>query len=1176
MKRLFILTTLIVFVFLLLPCMAGAATYYFSAEGSDTSPYDTWAKASTAIGTFNSIDFANGDVINIRAGDTITDAQLTLAGITGTGKSITIQGLDSDEAGKEKDLSADGKPHFDGNDTTFTGTLILIQNTSIDGTLTIKDIDISGCDGLNNNGGHLWVTGPSADIVFDGIYCDQRSGATTTNWFDYMVKVSACSGDITIRNCTFKNGYYTDFATSRTLWGSEDVTGVMLWNSTPNVKTTGTIRIYNNSFSHIYTDGIHLGGVQSPDKTYIYNNIFNGFGENAVDFKSARYVEFYENVSDQQGDLSFGHADGAGSWGNFHLIAHNDSYNFPGYYSADINIYDNLFRSSNYTGIQGNPGTFNINVYRNRFTDICLPIHVAGTDNMYIYNNVIEWTNAVGAGTETNHTVNSARCGIRIGGSTWDVDDLHIYNNTIVDRGSTIHVYGIYHDGEANQSGLLVKNNLLYMARNDASVYPFYSDGGAAITTDYNNYYNPNHANRITGSTDAHQVVDDPSLANVATGLLYADNDADPIVNAGVSRETDANVPANGLRSVSDWTTLPSINNIQTVSRASYGGADIGAFERETGGAPPGGYTLDVDQDNANDDGQVYSDGGWDSDISGFLYFGDTGSNDQNSEAHFRFVVTGPENGMTIDSAYITFRCSYSRDTGTNVTISAEDADDASDITSVATFNTAVAAQTTATVNWEPGALTAGSDYQTPDLSTIFQEIIDRGATWHSGHQINILIEDNGSTTYEFFKTPSANETNEPVLHIEWSMGTGGPEFDAVGISTVLGGIVTFYENPTAETVAGLEDPESSTGFPGWFWTGRLTKRLSEYATPEPSKCRVKLGPIATSYQDDPYYGHLPDEGEAHWYMLWTPNLLPGHRAVHPQLYGTTAEDWLIMNDAVLEDIDGNPLVLTYAVVDIDGSGEINIGVPYPSTSPKEFDSTTTVAVAQAAGFFFVPGDFAKATEANAISAAGLSDNGTSGHPITFDGGGFVHPGSQTFGDYWDISRIIHGSTVVLGLGDTHKYSLIPSGDILQVPEGATGCTISNDGIRGTLDLDEAANVYNTWIATLDPAGLAADEPVVFYNCGFIESEAVIEAKNALDDLTFTDCLFEISETAIFKDYAGADFNLVRGSAFCDVGYDTGPDTDLNGRPTPRGVHDIGPYEFRGTGLSNLILLLLQ
>ena len=81
------------------------------------------------------------------------------------------------------------------------------------------------------------------------------------------------------------------------------------------------------------------------------------------------------------------------------------------------------------------------------------------------------------------------------------------------------------------------------------------------------------------------------------------------------------------------------------------------------------------------------------------------------------------------------------------------------------------------------------------------------------------------------------------------------------------------------------------------------------------------------------------------------------------------------------------------------------------------------------------------------------------------------------------------------------------------------------------LDLAESVDVYNTWVATIVLTGLAADEPVVFYNCAFIDSEATIEAKNALDDLTFTDCLFEIATTN-FRDYVGGGLSSCKGFCF--------------------------------------------
>uniref|UniRef100_A0A6M3XCL3 PKD domain-containing protein n=1 Tax=viral metagenome TaxID=1070528 RepID=A0A6M3XCL3_9ZZZZ len=295
--------------------------------------------------------------------------------------------------------------------------------------------------------------------------------------------------------------------------------------------------------------------------------------------------------------------------------------------------------------------------------------------------------------------------------------------------------------------------------------------------------------------------------------------------------------------------------------------------------------------------------------------------------------------------------------------------------------------------------------------------------------------------------------------------------------------------------------------------------------------------------------------------------LTPGDRTLLLKLHATLGVQ--VATGLDVYDLAGNAMSdrdTNVANVDL---GTSLIACPYLSTSPKEFDSVNTVAAWIAGTGYFLPNDFIECTEANSIGTVDMSgSDGTSGNVITIDGGGFAHAGNQTFGDYWTVKRTVHGSTVVLGLGDIHKYSLIPSADILQVPEGATGCTVLNNGIRGTLDLDEAANVYNSWITTLDVAGLAADEPVVFYNCAFVESQAVIEAKNAVDVLTFTDCLFAINTSTSFVDYAGSDFRPASGSGLIDVGYDTGVDRAIDGRGTPRDkVHDIGPYEYPTQGM---------
>jgi len=84
------------------------------------------------------------------------------------------------------------------------------------------------------------------------------------------------------------------------------------------------------------------------------------------------------------------------------------------------------------------------------------------------------------------------------------------------------------------------------------------------------------------------------------------------------------------------------------------------------------------------------------------------------------------------------------------------------------------------------------------------------------------------------------------------------------------------------------------------------------------------------------------------------------------------------------------------------------VSIPYPSTSPKEFDATNTIAAWILAGGYFVSDDFAECIAANSIGTVDLSAyDGTSGHQITIDGGGFADDGVQTYGDYYTIKRMI-------------------------------------------------------------------------------------------------------------------------------------------------------------------------
>ena len=119
-----------------------------------------------------------------------------------------------------------------------------------------------------------------------------------------------------------------------------------------------------------------------------------------------------------------------------------------------------------------------------------------------------------------------------------------------------------------------------------------------------------------------------------------------------------------------------------------------------------------------------------------------------------RFLNITIPNAQIIDSAYLTLRCSSSMSGEVcNTRISAEDVDDAVTFADdSAAFDTRWAARTTARVDWDAiAAWTADVDYNSPEIKTVIQEIVDRGG-WASGNDIVIFWDD-------FENRSSASET---------------------------------------------------------------------------------------------------------------------------------------------------------------------------------------------------------------------------------------------------------------------------------------------------------------------------------------------------------------------------------------------------------------------------------
>lgn len=600
------------------------------------------------------------------------------------------------------------------------------------------------------------------------------------------------------------------------------------------------------------------------------------------------------------------------------------------------------------------------------------------------------------------------------GGAAVKIHNVFMYNNTLIEGVS----YGFRVEG-ATGSGHIFKNNIIWQTDDVIAFVP-----AGLVTGDYNLWSREPDAD-IQGANDPTYAV--PLTSKVAgwDSLSGGDLDGTEFLLQSSSTAIDAGLDlgseyVNAITVGTAYTASPI--TVVTDSQATHTPWEIGAWLYDSGEGPPPvagditfwwrceNVTLDGVLDFTAGDGVAAASGGSEAINTDAHYIGTNGLDAPAANSYYELdVVAGDIVNGTSDrikfwlkknttTSHVRYFRIYQNDDNFIVLRNA-------------------AGWYDLTLYWRAGGVDqmfiATSDESTPlDEEWYYIEFAYDAGIGDGSDYAEIWVDG-------VSKVSISNETLTPITPVSMQMGivgafaadihmdnigvssdketdffsirnedayptgtAGTPEFDAVGIATVTAGVATFYENPDTGTPATLDALESSTGFPGWFWAGRLTEQLGPSAEPEPSEFRWDCGPESTDYQDDPYYGDLPDAGGT-YYMLWTPNLVAGNRAINPQAYGTTAADWLIMNDAVLEDGDGNALDLTFATVDIDGTGTITIGVPYPSTAPKEFTTTNTWAAAIAAGWYSVPDDN---LDFDVTEDVDTDKPGTSGHEIVYTG----------------------------------------------------------------------------------------------------------------------------------------------------------------------------------------------
>ncbi|TLD41093.1 MAG: hypothetical protein JETT_2614 [Candidatus Jettenia ecosi] len=143
--------------------------------------------------------------------------------------------------------------------------------------------------------------------------------------------------------------------------------------------------------------------------------------------------------------------------------------------------------------------------------------------------------------------------------------------------------------------------------------------------------------------------------------------------------------------------------------------------------------------------------------------------------------ITIPKNAI-ITNAYIQFKADEITSEATSLTIQGENVDNAVTFAAVS-GNISSRPRTTAAISWSPVPWTTvgevGPNQQTPDISSVIQEIIGRPG-WSSGNSMVVIFTGTGKRVAEAYE---GNQAEAPLLHIEYSVAQGN-QFPTVNAGT--------------------------------------------------------------------------------------------------------------------------------------------------------------------------------------------------------------------------------------------------------------------------------------------------------------------------------------------------------------------------------------------------------
>jgi len=506
-KKIFLLVLLMVLLF----CGQGWATNYYFADsgsgGSDANPCSSATCTNSAspcetIECVNEVldDLGSGThAIYFNKGNTfvISDADKRLGFRNTSSAAIDYPAtvnLIFDQYDKDS-YPGSGDPNIYStvSCSLYNYAMFVINDTDV-GNVTIQNLSFSGeggniaCQGVN-------LDNVSGNVDFNNNTIDFNGSNDTANALDAMVAFryrwySSTNGNITVHDNTIY-----DITSSGSPEADKDGIGIRLGCDSCDLKTSGTVDIYNNTVYGVNSDCIQVQSVLLSGSTLnIYNNTLYNFGENAIDLKGSSNTAIYHNVM-YRGNWAQG-GESRGGTLTWSAVANGDDAIYENYFGE--NDKTGAIYAMNYTAGR------TLSVYRNYFYDTITAVSME-EGILKFYNNVYYNTkgqdgrSSVGGtpvGTNAAMWFNDTSSGMESGTA--------IINNTFWAQPAASPTGRSHDDVIMIYEGTVdLQNNIFYLDFDDSDAYPVdcYSGSSKTITLDNNVYFNNQNSNTIDTSS---------------------------------------------------------------------------------------------------------------------------------------------------------------------------------------------------------------------------------------------------------------------------------------------------------------------------------------------------------------------------------------------------------------------------------------------------------------------------------------------------------------------------------------------------------------------------------------------------------------------------------------------------------------------------------------------------